>query len=122
MTFKEQIAADLAAVFFNTSEFAESVTITRATAVTADVAAIRNERLYQVEDSDGVMVGMQIVDWDIIATDYEISSAAVSPRTGDRITDENDVVYEVMPLPGLKEYESAGESGDVLRVHTKRIK
>lgn len=122
MTFKEQIAADLAAVFFNTSEFAESVTITRATAVTADVAAIRNERLYQVQDSDGVMVGMQIVDWDIIATDYEISSAAVSPRTGDRITDENDVVYEVMPLPGLKEYESAGESGDVLRVHTKRIK
>lgn len=121
-TLREQITADLSAVFFNTDDFAETVTITRGLVSTPSVPAIRNERLYEVMDTEGVMTAIRLVDWDVIATNYELSGTDATPATGDRITDENSLVYEVTPLPGTQCYESSGETGEVWRVHTKRVK
>ena len=102
-------------------QFSELVTITRGLASTPTVPAIRLERMYETIDSNGVMTPLRLVDWEIVATDYELSGNVAAPETGDRITDAISVVYEVTPLPGLQCYEATG-SGEVWRVHTKRVK
>lgn len=120
-TFKDSIDADLAAVFFNTDEFAESVTISRGASSTPGVAAIRALRSYEVADDGGVMTAIQSHDWDVIATDYRIAAAQAAPRAGDRVTDGESVVYEVLPIKGRQCYEPTGGDGKVWRVHTKRV-
>jgi hypothetical protein len=64
MTFKTQLASDLASVFFNTDEFAESVTYTRDGYFPETVKAIidygQGEE-YQGSDSYGVNATMNVM-------------------------------------------------------------
>lgn len=118
-TFSDSLDADLD-VFFSTDEFAESVSITRASQTTSSVAAIVAERKYDALDAAGMYTAVQSRDFDFVATAYQIDSAQVTPAVGDRITDSNSQVFEVLPMAGGRHYEARSD-GRIIRVHTKRV-
>lgn len=123
VTFKESLANDCEAVFFNADEFANSFALKRGQwSATSAVCGIIVSREYETPTSDQLLTDVRTLDVDIQATAYVIGGAEALPQRGDRLTDETSGdVYEVLPLTGRQCYELTGD-GLVYRVHVKQVK
>lgn len=120
-TFADSLAQDLSTTFFNTNEFAEKVTISRAGQSTANVAVIVDSRMYDSEaDESPTNTAVEAIDFDFVASTYKINSLTVDPQVGDKITTANGRNYLVVTVPGHKCFEPT-EDAAVIRVHTKRV-
>lgn len=119
-TFADSVAYDLANTFFNTNEFAEAVTLGRNANETSGVAAIVSTRNYEVVDEEGLLTFVESMDFDFPATSYVIGGSQVDPRPGDRVVTADGVSHQVLPVGRRPCFEPVGQSGLVIRVHTKR--
>lgn len=97
----------------------KSVTLSRASNTTAITAVV-------VSSGDNAS-GQKVTptkywerEWLIKQADYQISSAAVTPQAGDRITDGNSDVWEVM-LGGMRPEVVQHAGSYAWIVKTKRI-
>jgi hypothetical protein len=118
-TFNDSLEEDLERVFFDTSEFAISLTIMRGLHTTPNVAAIKRNKSYDVIGEEGVATSVLSVDFDIIRTAYMIGGVRVDPRPGDLLIVGTDS-HEVLPLNG-KECYVPSDSGTVLTIHSKKV-
>lgn len=101
-------------------QFGEAVTVTRGVNSTADVIASWTSQGDEIVSPDGAHTLLVDRVWLIRKDLYLIASAAVEPRTGDRLTDADGVVWEVLPSiagPAVLSYED----GQRWEVKTKRI-
>ena len=73
-------------------------------------------------ERDGVVV-VESNDRDFIfqLDDLVLSGTATIPQRGDRITDAEGRLFEVLALAGAQVYRTSDSEGTVVRVHTKRI-
>lgn len=97
----------------------ESVTLSRA-AVTTSITAIAVDSDDEVANSDGIRTQYWDREWLVKQADYEISDAAVTPQSGDRITDSDSTVWEVM-LGGRNPPLVQHAGGYAWLLRTKRI-
>lgn len=118
-TFNDSLEEDLERVFFDTSEFATTVTIQRGVHTTPNVAAIRRNKSYEVIGDDGMATAHVSVDFQIITSHYKIGGVQVEPRRSDVLVNVGGS-YAVLPIPGKECFEPSA-SGDVLTVHTKKV-
>ena len=97
----------------------ESVTLSRASDTTSITAV---SVLSGDNASEGKVAGSHYWDreWLIKKADYEIDGAAVTPQSGDRITDSSSDVWEVM-LGGKRPELIQHAGGYAWVVKTKRI-
>ena len=99
-----------------------AVALSRGANSTASVAArwIEEDSDIETQTSIGVMTSHIDREWVIAKTAYLINSVAVTPAAGDRLTDSDSVVWEVMSQPGLPAAEPYGGNLEWL-LRTKRI-
>lgn len=120
-TFNDSIEEELSAVFFDANEFAETVSIRRASLpVATGVAAMVKTRFYETVNDDGFATSVESIDFDFLESSYLVLGQAADPRSGDRITRSNGDVYEVLPVGSEPCFKKLGTNGQ-MRVHTKRI-
>jgi|GEM_PF-2994225 len=96
----------------------ETVTLSRA-ANSTEITAVAVE---SGDDTSGQMARTRYWDreWLVKKADYEINDVAVTPQSGDRITDSNSDVWEVM-LGGKGSELVQHAAGYAWIVRTKRI-
>lgn len=77
--------------------FGEAVAISRGSSSTAGVTASWSSNVGTIETAKGIST--QLIDraWLIAKADYKIGGVAVEPRAGDRLTDSDGHVWEVLP-------------------------
>jgi hypothetical protein len=73
-------------------------------------------------ERDGV-VTVEMNDRDFIVTldDLILGGVVATPQRGDRITDAEGHIFEVLALAGAQVYRTSDAEGTRVRVHTKRI-
>lgn len=120
-TFADSLTSDIENTFLNASEFAQSVTLTRSGIDTTGVPAMVAKRMYEVIDEGGLATAMLSVDFDVLATRYAFSGSQQDPRPGDVVTLADGSRHDVLPIPGRPCFEPVGETGELIRVHTKRV-
>ena len=100
--------------------FGETVSITRGPNTTSSVTASWIVQLEEVTTRD--LTHTAIIDrfWFVKQSAYQISAAAVEPRTGDRLTDADSQVWEVLPAKVAPPAVSYG-GGDYWKIATKRV-
>lgn len=97
----------------------EAVTLSRA----SDTTAITAVAVSSGDEASGDKVATSNYwdrEWLIKKADYEIDDAVVTPQTGDRITDGNSDVWELM-LGGMRPELVQHAGGYAWVVKTKRI-
>ena len=100
-------------------QFGEPVTVQRGGASTTGVVASWTVQGEMLVSPDGVHTAVVDRVWLIRKTLYLISGTAVEPRTGDRLTDADGVVWEVLPsLAGAAVVGYGG--GEEWEVKTKK--
>lgn len=119
-TFADSLQHELENVFFSTDEFASSYTLSRGVNETTGVAAITAVRVYERIDDQGFASEIQSVDFDVVATAYEIDGEVTEPANGDRFGNGTDV-WEVVPIGRRMCFEALDGEARVLRVHTRRV-
>jgi hypothetical protein len=120
-TFNDSLEEDLERVFFDTSEFATTVTIGRGLQRTPNVAAIVKVREYKsVNDKGGARISVKSIDFDIITSKYVIGGVQEDPQPRDTLTDVAGKVHQVLPLVDKMCFEPT-EDGKIVRVHTNRV-
>jgi len=68
------------------------------------------------------VVSVRYRDFLIDASDYVVDGDQVAPQVDDKIVQMlggREVVFQVVPLPGEREYRRSDRSGFVWRVHTR---
>jgi hypothetical protein len=90
--------------------FGETVSITRGATSTAGVTAswIRNATETQDQYAETLVAKVSKRRWLVTKAGYLISGSAVTPRTGDRITDAAGNVWEIAhdgTTPAVRTYE-----------------
>jgi hypothetical protein len=90
--------------------FGETVSITRGATSTAGVTAswIRNATETQDQYAETLVAKVSKRRWLVTKAGYLISGSAVTPRTGDRITDSAGNVWEIAhdgTTPAVRTYE-----------------
>lgn len=102
--------------------FGGAVTISRGANSTPSVNAawLREGAEIQTITRMGVKTSFIDREWVIDQADYLINGSAVTPASGDRITDEDNVVWEVMSQPNMPAVEPYGGKLQWL-LRTKRI-
>lgn len=98
------------------------VTISRGELSTADVNAAWLDEGAEIQTITQMGVKTSFIDreWVIDQADYVIDSVAVDPAAGDRITDSDSTVWEVMSQPNMPAVEPYGGNQQWL-LRTKRI-
>jgi hypothetical protein len=72
------------------------------------------------EISDGqVIVASESRDYILAAALLVIDGALITPRNGDRITEQSGKVYEVTAPKPLDCFETIGPTDEVIKIHTK---
>ena len=100
--------------------FGETVSITRGPNTTTGVTASWDAQVEEVSTTDDKHTKMVDRFWFVKQSTYQILSTAVKPRTGDRLTDENDQEWEVLPDGRTPPVESYG-GGDYWKIATKQV-
>ena len=100
--------------------FGETVSITRGPNTTWNVTASWSAQTEEVSTTDDKHTKMVDRFWFVKQSAYQISSIAVEPRTGDRLTDDTDRVWEVLPAGRTPPVESYG-GGDYWKISTKQV-
>jgi hypothetical protein len=104
------------------SLFGETVTLSRGSDSTADVAASWMGQGAEIQTQTRMGVKTSFVDreWLVKQADYVIAGSAVEPAAGDRLIDSDGVTWEVMSQPNMPAAESYGGGLEWL-LRTKRI-
>lgn len=76
---------------------------------------------YQVEESEGITVGAEVVDFLITAADLVIQDQSIQPKYGDQIVVEGQGAHEVLDLPGVGCWRYSDPYQMTFRIHTKKI-
>jgi hypothetical protein len=100
----------------------EVVTISRGASSTAGVTATWLSEGSEIQTQTRLGVKTSFIDreWVIPKANYLIDGSAVTPASGDRLTDTDSTVWEVMAQPNMPAFESyLGGWQWILR--TKRI-
>ena len=115
----DTLMADCASPMLD-QHFGETVSITRGPNTTAGVTASWVGQAEEVSTTDARHT--QIVDrfWFVKQSSYQIASAAIEPRTGDRLTDDSGQVWEVLPAKMIPPVVSYG-AGDYWKIATKQV-
>jgi len=115
----DSLMADCASPMLD-QHFGETVSITRGPNTTAGVIVSWVAQIKEVSTTDERHT--QIVDrfWFVKQSTYQISSIAVEPRTGDRLTDEAGQQWEILPARATPPVESYG-AGDYWKIATKKV-
>lgn len=81
---------------------AKGVTISRPStgSVRRDVPATRGRQFNTIDQGDGSYLQIESDDFIIAPADYKLDGMLTEPLVGDRITDCEDYIYEVLPLGG----------------------
>jgi len=87
----------------------------------AVVLATFGKTAYQVEASEGITVGAEVVDFLISACELAIQGSPIRPQSGDRILVEGQGTYEVLDLPGAGCWRYSDPYQMTYRIHTKKI-
>jgi len=100
----------------------EAVAVSRGAASTSGVAAtwISEGSEIQTQTRMGVKTSFIDREWVIPKTAYIISGSAVTPAAGDRLTDADGTVWELMSQPNMPAWEPYGGNLQWL-LRTKRI-
>lgn len=88
---------------------------------TATVSAVVGKSEYQQDDGAGALVRSQVRDYLIRTADLTGSAIAGLPKSGDRITDGDDV-YEVVSLGPGPAWRYSDSLRHTLRIHVRQIK
>jgi hypothetical protein len=119
----EYLAGELAA------HAAETVTYTRSVAappeeplpdLTADIPAVVGRSEFDIQQSDGLLLHTNTVDFIIRVEDLVLDETATEPVHGDRITYDGEV-YELMPIAGENGWRYTDEHRYAYRIHTKHV-
>lgn len=74
---------------------------------------------------DGTLVvSVRYRDFFVDVADYRIDGDEVAPQVDDKIVQTingRSVVFQVVPLPGEREYRRSDRSGFVWRIHTREV-
>ncbi len=99
---------------------AEEVTYQRG-ADTVTVLATFGKTEYEVEASEGITVGAEVIDFLIAATELVIQDQPIQPRYGDQIIVAGQGTYEVLDLPGAGCWRYSDPYQMTFRIHTKLV-
>ncbi|MDO8302880.1 MAG: hypothetical protein Q7T18_06550 [Sedimentisphaerales bacterium] len=102
------------------AHMSESVTYKRGV-ITVQVLGTRGVTKFEVADESGLSVYGQIADWLILTNDLVLGSIHVEPKLGDRITDADGKVFEVVFLSGDGCWRYSDPHQITMRIHTKEI-
>ena len=100
--------------------FGETVSITRGPNTTSSVTASWVVQLEEVSTTGVVRTATVDRFWFVKQSTYQISSTAVEPRTGDRLTDDGGLVWEVLPARVAPPAVNYG-GGDYWKIATKQV-
>ncbi len=102
--------------------YGEAVTLSRGSDSTENMSAswIGQGSEIQTQTRMGVKTSFIDREWLVAKADYVIDGSAVTPAAGDRLTDGDGVVWEVMSQPNMPAAESYGGGLEWL-LRTKRI-
>lgn len=108
-----------AAIKANSTIRGENVTYTRGAQTILVEKAVRGSTVWEsIEIESGLQIQERSVDWIIEATDTD--GASWEPRRDDLVTDENGVVYRVMPLGDTDQVWRWHDRGrQFYRIHSK---
>lgn len=115
MSLASVIAADVTAVFFNTDDFAVSITYTRALESVELTAIVEPSRFEMFTELGATRVERR--GYLIKASTLNFGSGVTLPQIGDTIT-EGSNVYIVPKGTELPRYEYTDEDRLILRVNT----
>lgn len=121
-TFQDSLAQDATAVFFNTNEFAELVTLKRGALTSDPIAMIPVNPLHGLSDDESAITKYEQMDFDVLANTYVIRGELLEPRLNDELIRTSGKEYRVLNIPGGQCFEPTGGDGLVLRIHTKRVR
>jgi len=100
--------------------FGETVSITRGLNTTAGITASWVAQVEEVTTTDRNHTKMVDRFWFVKQSTYQISSTAIEPRTGDRLTGSDGRVWEVLPARATTPVEGYG-GGDYWKIATKQV-
>lgn len=101
--------------------FGELVVISRGSNATSGVLASWLGQATSVDSADSIATQLFDREWLIKKADYLIAWTVVEPQRGDRITDADGVVWEILPAASdLRSIESY-EAGERWLLKTKRV-
>jgi len=100
--------------------FGESVSITRGPNTTSAVTASWDAQLDEVSQTDNKATKMVDRFWFVKQSTYQILSAEVEPRPGDRLTDDAGQKWEVLPAGRISPVNSYG-GGAYWKLATKQV-
>ena len=120
MTLAAQLTTDLEAVFYQTDDFAELVSIKRNNQTTASVAVIFDDWKTEAKGAGMPLTTSVCPAISLPTTAYVIGSGAVDPRRGDVITRANGEKYEVIPVDGKRCYEPHNDAQEII-VFLKKV-
>lgn len=115
MTLKEQLSSDLDDVFFDTDDFAVSITYRRGGASLALTAIVGSSVSESANDSGWTQ--LRIRDYLIKSSAFDFGTGVTKPKVGDRIID-NGVTYVVTQMNGGHEWLYEDDDHLILRIHT----
>lgn len=120
MTVFDSLYETAEAAYINV--FGETVTLSRGSDSTAGVAAswIGQGSEIQTQTRMGVKTSFIDREWLVAKANYVIDGSSVTPAAGDRLTDTDGVIWEVMSQPNMPAAESYGGGLEWL-LRTKRI-
>lgn len=100
--------------------FGETVTLARGAVTTTGVTASWTTQGAEVVSPDGQHTALVDRYWLIAKSRYTVSGSAVEPRTGDRLTDADSHVWEVLPASVVQPAVSFA-GGHEWKIATKRV-
>ena len=115
----DSLMADCASPMLD-EHFGEAVSVTRGLNTTAGVTASWTTQDAEVATTDDKHTGIVDRFWFVKQSLYQISAAAVEPRTGDRLTDAAGRVWEILPKRATSPVVSYA-AGDFWKIATKQV-
>ena len=97
----------------------QTVTYSRGSASVSIAAAIGNSAF--TLDNGNVVLNIESRDYLFAAADLVLDGNTVTPLPGDRITESDGQVYEVLPIAGEPAWRYSDRYRTSLRVHTRQV-
>jgi hypothetical protein len=89
---------------------------------TIDVRATIGRTQFQLEGANGVIINAESRDFIVAAADLALDGIVTQPAKGDRITDADGVIFEVMPFgPDQPHWRWCDGNRLDMRIHTKQV-
>ena len=74
-----------------------------------------------IDNGAGFPLGIAAADFIVTPSDLVIGGNPVEPAAGDRITDQDGRVFEVLEVPGGMPWRFTDPERTAMRIHTKQV-